>query len=174
MTAVFSYEVEWNHSIGYLGNIPTAFVGFNITGYRAKSVGYHLDLKTNLGGRSGRDNYYDNIHPGQFDDPLKSTSDSYLIIDAGITKKLFGDLYLIAGFGIALFDKYLKYRDPMGILGNSSNEYWISDDDEAYIKPNITGALTYLFNTKSSYGISLTIGGDLEPPGVIVGIGMTF
>ncbi len=169
-----SYEVEWNHSIGYFGNIPTAFVGFNITGYRATSVGYHLDLKTNMGGRSGRDNYYKNISVGEFDGPLKADSKSYLIFDVGITRKLFSGLHVMGGVGLVLYDEYLKYKDPMGILGDSNDEYWISDDEKSEMRVNLTAALTYIFKTKGSQGFSLTIGGDFDPPGVITGIGIVF
>jgi hypothetical protein len=167
-------EVMWKTSLGYLGNIPGAFLGMNLSGYRYEGVGYHLDVKSNLGGRQGRDNYYESISVGEFDDPLKADSKSYLIFDVGITRKLFGGLYVMGGVGLVLYDEYLKYKDPLGILGDSSNEYWICDDDEGYIGVNVTGALTYIIDTKNSPDISVTVGGDLDPPGVIAGIGIVF
>ena len=166
--------VMWQTSIGYLGNIPGAFLGMSLSGYRYEGVGYHLDIKTNSGGRQGRDNYYDNIYVGEFDDPLKAESESYLLIDAGITRRLFSDLYILGGGGISFYDKYLKYKDPMGILGDSDDEYWIHDDEETEVKINLTAALTYIFKSKGSQSFSLTIGGDLEPPGVVIGIGLVF
>lgn len=158
-----------NLSFGYSANVPQEIIGFNFFMIPPKSIGFYLDLKTDITSlKTTGDNYYDNITIGQAEgwgDELLQEDKGYMSINVGATKMLTSRLAAYIGTGLTIVSKYRQYYDSTHILGYDG-EYWISGGDTEY---GINGLGGIIFVLPSDFFIQL--GGEINPSGATLGFG---
>lgn len=160
---------------GFTTNIPKQFLGFFFCNIKPKNIGFYIDVKTGLPIRGGYEDedFYDNISVNKaeniFNDELLKKDDNWLSINIGITKILMEYVSLYFGGGIAVFSAFRQYYDTFEILG-TYGKYWIEDKSKSSIRPNILSGLIIVVDPNWF----LQIGGEIQPPGVTIGLGYSF
>ena len=158
--------------LGYAANIPNQYVGFNLGFTRPKTWGIFLDFKMNTTSLEIAPYLYDDLTVDYVEefytaDTLKDNRSSWVSINCGMTRPLNNSFCTYLGLGAAFHKAYLQYREPYDGMGDHGY-YWINDDANSTINLNVTGGIYY----KLGHYFYLQIGGDLNPLGLVAGLGL--
>ena len=172
----FGQEYVPKNSIGIVGNfgnfsniyIPTnAPLGLDVVIFLNKNIGFFSDIKygfgeVSIGEKKPFSHFLKNFVDLTFD---KITSSGYTIINLGTAVSIFGvnknQLIGMLGLGVSNIKYYEQYY--------SENEYYIYDYD------NITSFNVFFgIQFQTIFHSSVKLGYDINPRGLVLGLGHTF
>ncbi len=168
-------EVNRIISLCYVANIPKAPVGISFILHLGKSgFGIYMDVKSGMADKKKGKDYTGIITREEaeeiFGDPFQGEKDQGpLIVNLGITYAInkAKNLLIYAGGGYSAVKVYRQYYDPSHIL-SEDGYYYFKDVSKSKSNANFTGGLIYIRNV-----LTLQVGLDAIPFGVVVGIGFT-
>ena len=172
----FGQEYGPRNSIGIVGNfgnfsnihIPTnAPLGFDVVIFLNKNIGFFSDIKygfgeISIGEKKPYSHLLNNFVDLSFD---KITSSGYAIINVGVAMPIVGvkkhQLIGMLGLGVSNIKYYEQY--------NSGEEYYIYDYE------NITSINVFFgVQFQTIFHSSVKLGYDINPRGLVLGLGHTF
>ncbi|MCK5050971.1 MAG: hypothetical protein KAS53_04490 [Candidatus Cloacimonetes bacterium] len=165
-----TFKSKDQYIFDYVANIPEQLLGFSITKTTPKKIGFYLDLKCSLPMYVGADDFYDDISVDEAEfvlfDYLLEVDDSWLSVNAGLTKVLSKHVVFYCGLGFSTRNRYQQYKDEFGILGDEG-EYWI--ENKSKFKQEINAFSGLIVNIGS--GWTIQFGPESQPDGFSIGFG---
>lgn len=162
------FKLYDNAFMGYVGNFPQEFIGFNLIRLNRNKAGFYIDLKVGVPMREGADNFYDNISVNKaeniYGDDFLRKDGNWISLNACLTKVITDYIAVYGGFGYSAYSQYRQYYDEFEILGDNG-KYWIDDEGESKSSINI---LAGIFFPLSSLW-NMQIGAEYQPAGLSLG-----
>jgi len=148
---------------------PEAYLGFNLSSFREKKVGFYFEVKYHPLWM-WEDNYYKNINYRAavytYGNSKIDQKEAWLIFNGGVTYLLDESIGLYFGGGFTSKQNYSQFFDPLYILGNEG-KYWVEGPGTAQYKINVNGGVQFLLPNS----LVILLGADMEPRAFNIGIG---
>lgn len=153
--------------VSFTANVPGAPLGFGAYRFRPSRPGAFLELRV-MPALPPEADTYRRLTPqevrARFGDRQTGTRTAVLVGNVGATLTLGRAVGVYAGAGIAYHLEHYSYHDPMYILGTNGT-YWVPAGGR--VRPNVVSGIII----PVSRTVTLQIGGELEPAGVVLGVG---
>jgi len=160
--------------LGYAANIPNQYLGFTLGFTRPKTWGIFLDYKMNTASLEIAPYLYGDLSVYDEEQTIRSLSDtfigvrdSWISVNAGITRPLNDRFCSYMGIGISFHRVYRQYYEIYGNMGDNGY-FWINDDANSTVNLNATGGIY----CKLGRYFYLHLGGDTRPLGLVAGLGL--
>lgn len=160
--------------LGYAANAPNQYLGFNLGFTRPRTWGIFLEFKMNPTSLEIAPYLYDDLSVYDEEQTIRSLSDtfigirdSWISVNAGITRPLNDRFCSYIGLGISFHRVYRQYYEIYGNLGDNGY-FWINDDANSTVNPNVTAGIYY----KLGRYFYLQLGGNTQPLGLAAGLGL--
>jgi len=142
---------------------PNTQISFFLGKVYAKSPGWFCEIRTGFG--PSEDDIYDRSvkwAEETLGDSKVDESTAFASYSGGLTFGINTTTSIYIGGGITKVMNYNQYYDPFEILGNDG-KYWIEDDSENSIEPNLTAGIM-LHNKKfGSYFVTYALSLNMLP-----------
>lgn len=172
ITTPFTAEAQdkdnFSFGIGIASNVPEQPIGLEVRGVDYKSVSYFLQGKVGSPVPSAKT--YEDISQDTFNDAQIDSKNQKISVSAGLTYGVTRTFHLWGGLGFTSETHYIKLQDPYDILGSSDGEYWVNGSDGTTTKLKVVGGVGMTFG-QNWYAL---IGGEYNPVGVNLGVGLRF
>ena len=174
-----TYSQDYNiqkFGVGYSGAIPEIPIGVTAGLYLPGKVSFYMSYKFDTNGVD-ESLLYENINYHKASVTLGDRfvenryKDQY--ISVGATYNVTDNIYLYIGGSYTARTNYAQFYDRFGILG-SGGDYFIYGKDGIEELIGLNAGFTYFLDFAQENTFYLSIGGNLNPTFIEVGIGYAF
>ena len=162
--------------IGYVANIPNAFLGFSAIGMTPKlfgGAGLYVDFKTSTTNTRNDPFYYADVTISdaelQYGDMLYDEKSEWLSFNAALVYAVTYDFAIYGGAGYSRERHYREYFDDAQDRGDFGF-YWIPDPEASGNRVNVLGGIMF----RLAKLVMFQLGGETEPAGATVGVVIAF
>lgn len=153
--------------LGYVVNAPHIFVGFNVLALQAGGFGVYADVKLSVDSPKDEQSCcpYTVADAEGFGDQLFQEKSDWRSFNVALARVVAPQLAVYGGAGASRERAYRQYFDQTRTRG-SLGAYWVEDNGASGTRLNLLGGLLF----HASRNLVFVFGGELEPPGVTVGL----
>ncbi|MBE0591833.1 MAG: hypothetical protein IH616_05465 [Gemmatimonadales bacterium] len=163
--------------VGYVANIPNTFLGFSVLALTDKlfgGAGLYADFKTTTTDHRSDPDYLAGVTIAYaelaYADQLYTEESEWLSVDVALVYAVTNDLAIYGGAGYTRERHFRQYYDDSvpperGEFGF----YWIDDPEASGNRVNVLGGVLF----RLTKYVLFQLGGDMQPPGVSVGVVLT-